>query len=171
MPADASRPRCEHVALGPDPIDPAELIHRVRTDAAGAVALFTGVVRDHHDGKRVEGLTYEAYGPMAEREMRRIAAEAVAAWSLEGIAVVHRLGYLKVGEVSVAVAASAAHRRQAIGACAETIDRVKMEVPIWKKEHGEGGEGWVLGDDAPGSASGAVAGPHGPAGRSGGEEP
>ncbi len=166
MASDSGRARLEHVSLGPEPIDAPALVERVRTDASGAVALFTGVVRNHHEGRKVVGLTYEAYGPMAEREMRRIASETAAAWSLEGIAVVHRLGRLEVGEISVAVAAAAAHRREAIGACAEAIDRVKQEVPIWKKEHGEGREGWILGDDAPGSASAGLSAPPGRPGRS-----
>ena len=138
------------------PIDTVALMDEVRTDASGAVVLFTGTVRNHHKGLKVESLTYEAYGPMAEREMGRIAWEASERWALEGIAVVHRLGHLKVGEISVAVAVAAAHRKEALRACAWAIDRVKERVPIWKKEEGEGGTDWVVGDDSPGSASGGL---------------
>lgn len=145
-----------HCALVTGPIDAAALQERVRTDGSGAVILFTGVVRDNRRGKRVERILYEAYGPMAEREMARIAEETRERWGLEGIAIVHRVGSLEVGEASVAVAVAAPHRRAAFEACAHALDRVKGSVPIWKKEQGEAGAGWVLGDDAPGSASSAL---------------
>jgi molybdopterin synthase catalytic subunit len=127
-----------------EPIDPAALARRVRTDASGAVVTFAGVVRDHHRGKRVERLSYEAYAPMAQREMERIAAEVKARWDVEGMAIVHRVGTLKVGETSIVIAVAAAHRKEALQACDWALDRVKETVPIWKKEHGEAGEGWVM---------------------------
>ncbi len=130
------------------PIDLGDLAAKVRSDAAGAVAVFAGIVRDHHRGARVENLEYEAYAPMAEAEMRRIIAEIRARWDLEGVAIVHRTGRLEIGETSVAIAVSSAHRREALEACAYAIDRVKDSVPVWKKEHGEAGSGWVVGDDS-----------------------
>ena len=136
------------VALVSDPIDVGALAERVRTDRAGAVALFAGVVRNHHRGRQVDSLEYEAYGPMALEEMRRIAAEVRSRWPLERVAIVHRLGLLEVGETSVAIAVSSAHRREALEACAHAIERVKESVPLWKKERGEGGEVWVVGDEA-----------------------
>lgn len=139
-----------------EPIDTAALLESVRTDASGAVSIFTGVVRNHHMGKSVESLEYEAYGSMAVREMERITSEAAERWPLEGIAIVHRVGRLEVGEISVAVATAAHHRREAVASCAWAIDRVKERVPIWKKERGEAGSGWVLGDDSPGSARGGL---------------
>jgi molybdopterin synthase catalytic subunit len=143
-----TEPLTEHCAVVTAPIDLGDLASRVRTDGSGAVALFAGVVRDHHRGLHVESIEYEAYAPMAEREMRSIAADARARWDVQGIGIVHRTGRLEVGETSVAVAVSAAHRREALEACRYVIDRLKQSVPVWKKEHGEAGEGWVLGDEA-----------------------
>lgn len=136
-------------ALVAEPIDLDALAGQVRTDAAGAVVLFSGTVRNHHEGRRVESLQYEAYAPMAEEEMRRIAREIRARWRLEGVAILHRTGRLRVGETSVVVAVSAAHRREALEACSHAIDRLKELVPIWKKEYGEAGAGWVIGDRPP----------------------
>jgi molybdopterin synthase catalytic subunit len=136
------------------PIDTAALLATVRSDASGAVSIFAGTVRNHHRGAAVDSLEYEAYGSMAEQEMRRIAAEACGRWELHGVAIVHRTGHLEVGEVSVAVAVSAAHRKESVEACAWTIDMVKERLPIWKREKGEAGIRWVLGDDSPGSAAG-----------------
>src|SRR6266850_1543001 len=132
-----------------EPIDEGSLAEKVGSSASGAVALFAGVVRDHHRGLRVDRLEYEAYAPMAEREMRRIISELRERWDLEGVAIVHRTGRLEVGEVSVAIAISAAHRKEALEACAHAIDRVKVDVPVWKKEHGETGGDWIIGDDSP----------------------
>lgn len=124
-------------------IDPALLVERVRRRSDGAYVLFEGVVRDHHEGKRVESIVYEAYRPMAEKEMDRIVREVEAQYPDAAIAVVHRLGHLVVGESSIAIAAAAPHRAEAFAACRMVIDRVKETVPIWKKERGPGGEEWV----------------------------
>jgi molybdopterin synthase catalytic subunit len=132
-----------------EPIDLGSLTEKVRTDTSGAVALFAGVVRDHHKGTRVDRLEYEAYAPMAEREMRRIISDLHDHWDLQGVAIVHRIGRLEVGETSVAIVISAAHRKEALDACAVAIDRVKGDVPVWKKEHGAAGGDWVIGDDSP----------------------
>ena len=141
-------PGSDLVALVTEPIEIEPLAESVRTDAAGAVALFAGVVRSHHRGRQVDRLEYEAYGPMALQEMHRIAAEIRARWAVEGVAIVHRTGTIEVGETSVAVAVSAVHRREALEACAHAIDLLKESVPLWKKEHAEGGGAWVIGDDA-----------------------
>ena len=135
-------------AIVTEPIDLGSLAEKVRTGASGAVALFAGVVRDHNRGARVERLEYEAYATMAEEEMRTIITDLRRDWSLDGIAIVHRTGRLEIGETSVAIAVSSAHRREALEACACAIDRVKDSVPIWKKEHGEAGGDWILGDDS-----------------------
>lgn len=140
-------------AIVADPIDLGSLAESVRTDSAGAVALFAGVVRDHHCGLRVDRLEYEAYAPMAEAEIRKIIEELRARWDLEVVAIVHRTGRLEVGETSVAIAVSSEHRRDALQACAYGIDRLKESVPVWKKEHGEAGEEWVIGDDSPKGSS------------------
>jgi len=142
----------DYCLLTEAPIELDELAARVRSDAAGATAIFTGTVRNHHEGRSVEGLDYEAYAPMAESQMRSIATEIRLRWALEGIAMVHRTGYLEVGEISVAVAVSAAHRRDALEACSYAIDRIKASVPIWKREHGEAGAGWVIGKATPPAA-------------------
>lgn len=142
----------DHCVLTEAPIELSELAERVRSESAGATAIFTGTVRNHHEGREVEGLDYEAYAPMAESQMRKIAVEIRSRWDLEGIAMAHRTGYLSVGEISVAVAVSAAHRRDALEACSYAIDRIKASVPIWKREHGAAGAGWVIGKPSPPAA-------------------
>jgi len=128
------------------PIDVAGLQGAVRRNSSGAVASFVGVVRDEHQGVRVHHLVYEAYPPMAQREMRRIAAEARAQWPIDAIALVHRVGRLEIGEASVAIVVAAPHRREALEACAFAIEKLKREVPIWKKEYSADGAAWVIGD-------------------------
>ncbi len=129
-----------------EPLDAAGLAAEVRTDACGALATFVGVVRDEHLGRRVRYLVYEAYAPMAEAQMRRIAAEAAERWSLEGVALAHRTGRLEIGEASVVVVVSSAHRREALQACAFAIERIKESLPVWKKEFSDEGEEWIVGD-------------------------
>ena len=128
-----------------EPIPVAPLLDEVRGDRDGAVALFVGTVRDSNAGRRVKHLEYDAYGSMAEREMARIEEEVVARFEVSRIVVVHRIGRLEIGEVSVAVAVSAPHRAPAIEACRYAIDTLKRTVPIWKKEFFEGGEIWIEG--------------------------
>ena len=135
----------DHCSLVTESIDLKALAERARTDESGAVALFTGTVRNHHEGRQVESLQYEAYGPMAERQLKKIAIEVRSRWSLEGVAIIHRTGHLKIGETSVAVAVAAAHRKEALAACSYALDRLKESVPIWNKEFGEAGAGWLVG--------------------------
>jgi molybdopterin synthase catalytic subunit len=130
-------------ALTRDPIDLLAL-QRV-APADGALCLFVGVVRDHHQGRRVQRLEYEAYEEMALPLLQRIEEEARARWTGSSVAVVHRLGPLEVGEASVAVAVCAPHREEAFAACRWAIDTLKATVPIWKKEFGEGGAVWMEG--------------------------
>lgn len=121
------------------------LLGPIRRDADGGIALFVGVVRDHNEGKVVTSLDYEAYIPMAEKEMARI-AEAVSLAHPEAVlAMRHRIGSLKIGDVAVAVVASAPHREEAFAACREGIEAIKARVPIWKREHGPDGAVWVEG--------------------------
>ena len=123
-----------------------ELMARVRSDSDGAIVLFTGVVRDHHDGRSVADLRYEAYEEMAAAALRRICQEVCDRFEIGDVAVVHRIGQLEIGETSVAIAVSAPHREAAYRASREIIERLKREVPIWKKErYGDGGESWVEG--------------------------
>jgi molybdopterin synthase catalytic subunit len=125
------------------PIDPQALVRRVMRPSDGAYVLFEGVVRDHHEGKAVESIFYDAYRPMAEKEMEKIVIEVRARFPDVALALVHRLGRLVVGDSSIAIVAAAPHRAEAFAACRMTIDRVKESVPIWKKERGPGGEEWV----------------------------
>jgi molybdopterin synthase catalytic subunit len=129
--------------LTDDPIDPQELVRRVVRSSDGAYVLFDGVVRDHAEGKRVESIFYDAYRPMAEKEIAKI-VDAVSR-ELDGvaIAVVHRLGLLRVGDSSIVIVCAAPHRAKAFAACRAMIDRIKKTVPIWKKERGPDGEEWV----------------------------
>lgn len=129
-----------------EPLDPAALAAAVRTDASGAIASFVGVVRDHHEGRRVHHLVYEAYPPMAEKELTRIAGEMRQRWEISRVAMAHRTGRLEIGEASVVIVVSAPHRRQALEACAFGIERIKQSVPIWKKEYGDDASEWVIGD-------------------------
>lgn len=115
-------------------IDIEMLLENVKDDAAGATVLFLGTVRNHNDGYAVSGIYYEAYIRMAEEAMTEIEAEAVKRWNLIKFAAAHRIGNLKIGEVSVAIAVSSEHRAEAFEAGRYAIDRIKSEVPIWKKE-------------------------------------
>jgi molybdopterin synthase catalytic subunit len=126
------------------PIDAAEVMRRVEDPGNGAICVFYGVVRDHAlSGKSTSFLDYEAFGEMAQAKMAEIAAEIRARWGIEHVAMTHRVGRLAVGEPSVVIAVGTPHRKQAFEACEYAIDRLKVEVPIWKKEIGPDGEEWV----------------------------
>lgn len=128
-----------------EPLDAQQIMQAAADDAAGAITLFAGVVRNENLGRRVEYLEYDAYPPMAERKMAEIADEVRARWPVTGIAMAHRTGRLKIGEASVLIAVSSPHRADSIEACHFAIDRLKATVPIWKKEVFEGGEEWLEG--------------------------
>lgn len=132
-----------HVRVTGDALDQRALEGRVRTDSDGAVCTFTGVVRDHAEGRAVSRLEYEAYPGMAESELRRIGEQALAQFAATAIAIEHRTGSLEVGEASVVVSVSAPHRAGAFEACRWAMDTLKAQAPIWKKEYGEGGAVWV----------------------------
>ncbi len=129
----------------PDPLDPRAAEAAVGDPARGAVSTFQGVVRDHHQGRHVTRIEYSAYAPMAEEVFRTIAAEAGARFGGAAIAVLHRIGELHVGEVSLVVAAGSVHRREAQEACSFVVDEVKKRAPIWKKEFGDDGVFWIEG--------------------------
>ena len=131
-----------------EPLRPQALRDAVMTPASGAAVVFEGVVRDHHEGRAVARLEYEAYAEMAERELRRVGEETLAAFAareVHAIAIHHRIGSLAVGETSLVVAVSAAHRRDAFEAALRAVDRVKETVPVWKKEWGPDGAHWQEG--------------------------
>ena len=125
------------------PIDLGGIVRAVRDPVAGATVTFLGTTRNENAGRRVLRLEYEAFAGMAEREMRRLAAEARRRWSLRKVAMVHRIGVVPVGEASVGIVVSAGHRAEAFAACHWLIDRLKEIVPIWKKEHFRGGRVWI----------------------------
>jgi len=116
---------------------------KVARRSSGAIATFTGVVREHSRGRRVDHLEYEAYPEMALAKMREIADEIRAKWEVDAVAISHRVGRLEVGEASVVIAAAAPHRQQALEACAYAIERLKVTVPIWKKEVWTDGSEWI----------------------------
>jgi molybdopterin synthase catalytic subunit len=129
-----------------DPLDPQRLVDHVRHDGSGAVALFYGDVRDHNMGRKVLYLEYDAYPEMATKVMRQIAEEMKANKGIDDVAIQHRTGRLEIGETSLLVAVSSAHRSEAFEACHALVDRFKEVVPIWKKEVWEGGEEWIEGE-------------------------
>ncbi|HUA33807.1 MAG TPA: molybdenum cofactor biosynthesis protein MoaE [Candidatus Binataceae bacterium] len=131
------------ITIGREPIDVAALEREVADPGAGAIVSFTGTTRDGNAGRKVLRLEYEAYEPMALSEMGKLAREAGERWRIVRIAIAHRVGVVEIGETSVAIAVSAAHRAEAFEACRFAIDRLKEIVPIWKKEHFEGGEVWI----------------------------
>jgi molybdopterin synthase catalytic subunit/molybdopterin converting factor small subunit len=137
------------VSLVREPIDSASLVTAVKQGEDGAVVVFDGIVRNHTRGRRTLYLVYEAYEDMALRMMHELARQAVAQHAVRQVALVHRLGRLEVGETSVLIAVSSAHRAQAFEACRWLIDTLKKTVPIWKKEHFEDGAVWADGEPFP----------------------
>ena len=127
-----------------EPLSPDAVAGSVGNPAAGGIVIFSGVVRNEKDGRPVKYLEYEAHAPMAEAKLREIGAEVRRRWpSVKAVAILHRIGRLEIGESSVLIAVSAAHRREAFEACHYAIDTLKQTVPVWKKEHFEDGEVWV----------------------------
>ena len=125
-------------------IDVDALQLKLENDRAGAYAAFQGWVRNHNEGRAVESLEYEAYGPIAVSEGERVLAEALQRFNLLKVAAVHRVGHLEIGDCAVCVGVSAAHRGDAFDGCRYVIDELKSRLPIWKKEHYAGGDsGWI----------------------------
>ena len=131
-----------------EPIDAAAMLAACPTSSDGAALLFVGVVRDHNEGQAVGHLEYAAFVAMAERVLQEIVTEAAARWSVGRIAVQHRIGLLRVGEVSVAIAVASPHRDEAYQASRYVIEQLKQRVPIWKREgYVEGSSAWLPGHD------------------------
>ena len=128
-----------------DPIEQDSLFEQVVDPSHGAIGTFAGTVRGTTGDRTTTYLEYEAYPAMAEKKMSEIADEAKGKWKIGSVAILHRIGRLDVGEISVLVAVGAAHRREAMEACLYVIDRLKAVVPIWKKEYGPNGDFWVEG--------------------------
>jgi molybdopterin synthase catalytic subunit len=129
--------------LSVEPLSLDAVVREVADERAGAIATFTGTTRRESRGRRVLYLEYEGYGGMAENVMAQIADDLRARYDLHAVAMHHRLGRVDVGEPSVVIAVSAAHRGDALAACRDAIDRLKETVPLWKKEVYEGGEEWI----------------------------
>ena len=132
-----------HFRMTTDVLDPREAEGIVADPATGATVTFTGTVRDHARGRTVRALDYEAYAPAAAKMMARIGDEIHDRWGIDRIAIIHRTGLLEVGEASVVIAITSAHRDEAFDACRYAIERLKEIVPIWKKEFYEDGAIWV----------------------------
>jgi molybdopterin synthase catalytic subunit len=129
-----------------EPIGIDEAVGFVADPAAGGTCVFLGTVRDHSASGGVTGLTYEAWEELAVRRLEELGEELFATWPLRRVALLHRFGELAVGDASVAIAVSAGHRAEAFEACRHAIERLKQDVPIWKKEHLVSGESsWVMG--------------------------
>lgn len=139
-PVSGGAPGSEKAALTEEPLDVAAVTAAVAAPSRGAVLVFLGTVRDHHEGRRVEKLTYTAYRPMAERRLAAIVDDLEAASGALRAAIVHRLGEVGAGEPSVVIAVASPHRAEAYEASRRALERLKAEVPIWKREYYAGGE-------------------------------
>lgn len=128
-----------------EPIDIKKISDSLQRPEDGAVVVFEGVVRNHSNDKAVRFLEYDAYEPMALKKLKEIGSRAKGEYAIGDIAIVHRLGHMNIGECSVAIVVTAAHRGPAFEACRFAIDTIKEIVPIWKKEHYEDGEVWIEG--------------------------
>lgn len=131
------------ITISDKPLDVQAVIEAVRTESAGAINLFIGTVRNQTAQKNVVGLDYEAFEAMAIKKMQEIADEAKAKFPVLSVAMAHRVGKLKLGEIAVVIAVATPHRAESFAACKFIIDTLKEVVPIWKKEIFEGGEVWV----------------------------
>lgn len=133
------------VVITREPIDARKVARQMLRGEDGAICIFEGVARNNSKGKRTLHLVYEAYETMALKKLEEIAIFVRQAWDIDRVALIHRLGHLDIGETSVAVIVTSAHRRAAFDACHYAIDRLKKVVPIWKKEFFEDGEVWIEG--------------------------
>ena len=135
------------ILLSDEVLNPQQAIDAVLQSSDGAHVLFTGVVRDHARGRAVTGLELSAHATLARAQMKRIVEEVRARFGLE-CAILHRLGWVPVGEATVVICVASSHRAEAFEACRFAIDALKFEVPIWKLEHTAGGAFWIEGDES-----------------------
>ena len=132
------------IQLTNQPLDYQQFLSSVASNDAGAVVLFLGTTREFTHGRRTASLDYECYPEMAEKKLAELEAEARRRWPLVGVSIVHRLGHLELGEASIAIAVSSAHRAAAFAAGQWLIDTIKEVVPIWKQENwADGTSEWV----------------------------
>ncbi len=147
---DAAKPvATSRVQLTSEPIDTASLVEALQRPEDGAIVVFEGIVRDNSRGRRTLYLDYEAYEPMARKQLDQLAAEALQRFQVRDMTVVHRLGRLQIGETSVAIVVASAHRAPGFEACRWMIDTLKKTVPIWKKEYFADGAVWADGEPFP----------------------
>ena len=154
----ATSHRRDRIELTREVIPSGAIAREVREDEDGAVATFDGCVRNHSHGRSTLHLEYEAYESMALAKMREIAEHLHGHYAIDRVAMVHRLGRLEIGETSVFIAVSSAHRAAAFDACRYAIDTLKKTVPIWKKEFFADGAVWADGEVPPAPAASADAG-------------
>jgi len=133
------------VNITTEPINLTTVLDSVKAPGAGAIDVFMGTTRDNSKNRKVLGLEYEAYVPMALKSMAELEKQARQRWNLQEISIVHRIGRVDIGEPSVVIAVSSAHRDEAFTACRFLIDQLKLEVPIWKREFfADGSVEWSL---------------------------
>lgn len=131
------------IRITASPVSVDEVLASVRSDDAGCVVCFIGTVRSSSEGSAVERMEVESSEELAKADLERISAAALERYRVEGISVAHRTGALKVGDIIVVIAVSAAHRAEAFDACRFIIDELKKTTPIWKKEFGPDESHWV----------------------------
>lgn len=137
-------PKRNTVLLTQAALDPADLESALADPGCGAVASFVGRVRKEHLGREVLHLDYEAFEPVALKELNALASEARRRWDLGPLVLAHRLGHLRIGDVAVVVAVASGHRGEAFDACRFLIEGIKATVPVWKHEfYADGSEAWV----------------------------
>ncbi len=148
-PVSGGASRTQHTAIVAEPIDTQSVLAKLRRPEDGAEVVFEGVVRNNTRGRQTLYLDYEAYEEMALKQMEELVAQALGQFEVRDVAVVHRLGRLEIGEISVLIAVASAHRGAAFDACRWLIDTLKRTVPIWKKEHFSDGAVWADGEPFP----------------------
>ncbi len=141
--ADEDSPLSQRIKVKDTDLSVAEVCELVEVESGGAIVTFTGIVRRQSQGRLVKRLDYEAYAPMAEKEMARIADEIEEEWPGSVVAIHHRVGSLVVGQLAVVIAVCTPHRQEAFDGCSYAIERLKERVPIWKHEFFEDGSHWV----------------------------
>jgi MoaE-MoaD fusion protein len=141
--------RSPHAAIVRGAIETASILNGIKRPEDGAAGVFEGIVRNHTHGRRTLYLDYEAYEEMALKKMEELAVRALSEFKIRDVAILHRLGRLEIGETSVLIVVASAHRAAAFDACRWLIDTLKRTVPIWKKEHFDGGAVWADGEPFP----------------------
>jgi molybdopterin synthase catalytic subunit len=149
MAGPKSKAESSNVSIVRQAIDTQSVLSRLKCGDDGAAVVFEGVVRNETRSRRTLYLDYEAYEPMAAQELEKLATEALQRFQIRDVAILHRLGRLEIGEISVLIVVASAHRGAAFDACRWTIDTLKRTVPIWKKEYFEDGAVWADGEPFP----------------------